>query len=214
MAREERRAAILEATAEMVAERGYAEASIDEIVERAGVSAPVLYDHFPSKQALQLALLDEHSHAIVEAVTDSVRGGGSPEERLERGIEAVFSFVASHPFSWRVIFREAPGDPEVARLHRETQAETSRVIAELLAGDAGDTFREDPDRDQAFELVAELLKTGINGLIAWWYEHREVPQERLVAIAMDVVWVGLRGLRRGERWGGRQTDRSHPQKCE
>src|SRR3712207_2406858 len=104
MAREERRAAILRAAAETVAERGYAEASIDEIAGRAGVSAPVLYDHFPSKQALQLAILNEHSRAIIEAVTEKMAQGDSAETRLELGIEAVLAFVTSHPFSWRVIF--------------------------------------------------------------------------------------------------------------
>jgi AcrR family transcriptional regulator len=203
---EERREAILRAAAEVIAARGFAEASVDEIVARAGVTTPVLYDHFPSKKALHLELLNAHSAALIRAVEAGIESAPSPAERFERAIDAVFTYVSSHEFSWRLLFRDAPADPQVAKRHRETQAQTTKTLADLLARDAADALVRDADREQGLEVIAELLKTGINGVVAWWYTHREVPRERLVGLVMDATWIGFERLRRGDRWNGRQPE--------
>lgn len=195
MTREKRRTVIARAAEELFAQHGYAEASMDAIAKRAGVTAPVIYQHFGSKAGLHLALLEERGPAILVAVAERVAATDGAEARLRAGIDAFFTFVRAHPATWRLLFRDAPADPAVAEVARRQQAQTTTAIAALLRADAGRWLERDPAPDEATEIVAELLKSGLNGLAGWWWDHPDVPRERLVEVVMDAVFTGLERLR-------------------
>ena len=195
LSREQRREVIARAAEELFAEHGYAEASMDAIAARAGVSAPVVYDHFASKAELHLALLRERGPAILAAVAERVAAQTGHEARLRAGVDAFFAFVHDHPATWRLLFRDAPADAAVAEQARRQQAQTTRALAALLRADAGVWGGADPDAEQATEIVAELLKSGLNGLAGWWWDHPDVPRERLVELVMAALWTGLERLR-------------------
>jgi AcrR family transcriptional regulator len=191
LTRAERRAEIARAAEEVFAEHGYAEASMDAIAARAGVSAPVLYDHFDSKAELHLALLRERGPAILEAVAERISTERDAEARLRAGIDAFFAFVHDHPATWRLLFRDAPTEPTVFEEARRYQAQTTAALASLLRADAGAFAKREARLEEATEVIGELLKTGLNGLAGWWWEHRDVPRERLVELVMITVWTGL-----------------------
>jgi AcrR family transcriptional regulator len=161
------------------------------------VSAPVVYDHFGSKAGLHLALLRDRGPAILAAVAGRTAAETEPEARLRAGIDAFFAFVHDHPATWRLLFRDAPADAAVAEHARRQQAETTRAIAALLRADAGAWARADPDIGEATEIVAELLKSGLNGLAGWWWDHADVPRERLVDVVMTALYTGLERTRAG-----------------
>ena len=195
LSREQRREVIARAAEELFAEHGYAEASMDAIAARAGVSAPVVYDHFASKAELHLALLRERGPAVLAAVAGRVAGEREPEARLRAGIDAFFAFVHEHPATWRLLFREAPADAAVAEQARRQQASTTSALAALLRADAGGWADREDRLEEATEIVAELLKSGLNGLAGWWWDHPDVPRERLVELVMAALWTGLERLR-------------------
>jgi AcrR family transcriptional regulator len=103
-----RRELIERAATEVFAERGYHDASTEEIARRSGVSVPVLYDHFPSKQDLHRRLLEKH-YADLRAVWRHLAGDDPPEQRLARTLNAWFSYVQTHPYAWRMLFRDSTG---------------------------------------------------------------------------------------------------------
>ena len=200
MAPAARRGVIEAAATEVFAERGYQAATIDEIARRSGVSAPVVYDHFASKADLHARLLERHLAEMRSVWAAHLPGADPPETRIPRALDAWFAYVESHPYAWRMIFRDTSGDPEVQAAHREIQAESSRGLLPLLetlpggaeiAGDGGELARE---------MVIELLRSAIAGLALWWYEHRKVPREQVVAAAMNALWLGFGRLAEGERW--------------
>ena len=188
---EQRRERIHAAASELFAARGYAATSIDQIAAAAGVTAPVIYDHAGSKRELYMDLLRAHAARLVEATT-RVDPGASMKQALRSNTAAFFAFVEEHPAAWRMLFGDPAPDAQIAALQRQIQAAATARLAEVLVGHAKRLrLAADLPRAQADEMVAELGKSALNGLAAWWWEHREVPREALVAVALDVLWTGL-----------------------
>lgn len=195
-----RREVIEAAATEVFAEHGFGAATIDEIARRSGVSAPVVYDHFASKAELHAALLERHLGEMRTVWAAHLEAEGPPEERIPRALDAWFAYVESHPYAWRMIFRDTSGDPEVQARHREIQAQSSRGLLPLLATLPGaDTIAGSRDA-VAQEMVIELMRSAIAGLALWWYDHREIPRPQVVAAAMNALWIGFGRLSQGERW--------------
>lgn len=195
-----RREVIAAAATEVFAERGYAAATIDEIARRSGVSAPVVYDHFESKAGLHAALLEHHLGEMRDVWAAHLDTEGAPQERIPRALNAWFAYVESHPYAWRMIFRDTTGDPEVQARHRAIQAQSSRGLLPLLATLPGADSIAGSQAAVAREMVIELMRSAIAGLALWWYDHREIPREQVVAAAMNALWIGFGRLSQGERW--------------
>ena len=104
MPRSERRAQLLEAAQAVFVQPGYHAAAMDDIAEQAGVSKPVLYQHFPGKLDLYLALLDEHCETLERLVREALAVGGDNEDRVERNVGAYFDFVSREGAAFRMVF--------------------------------------------------------------------------------------------------------------
>src|SRR6202020_1326999 len=125
-----RRRQLLDAALEVFVARGYHAAAMDEIADRAGVSKPVLYQHFPGKQELYLALLDESVDRLVEAVTGAIRATSDNRERGNATFAAYFGYVAEHSGTFKLVFEsDLTSDPAV----RNKLAEAERVCAQLIS---------------------------------------------------------------------------------
>src|SRR4029453_7888171 len=93
LSKEERRGVIERAAAELFAERGYRGASMDEIARRAGISAPVVYDHFASKEDLHVHLLERHYAGLREVWREHLAGDDPVQERMARAFDAWFHYL-------------------------------------------------------------------------------------------------------------------------
>jgi AcrR family transcriptional regulator len=190
-----RREVIEQAATKVFAERGYQGASIDEIARRSGVSAPVVYDHFESKLALYRRLLERHRGELLALWREHLLIDAAPDVRIPRAIDAWARYVETHPFAWKMLFRETTGDAEAAAVHCEVLAGSQAMLAPVVGGLPGGEALPD------LEMAAELIRSGLTGLALWWQDHPHVPREQIVATAMNVIWVGFERLARGERWG-------------
>ena len=132
-----RREVIEQAATELFAERGYHGASVDEIARRSGVSAPVVYDHFESKQALHTRLLERHRDQLLEVWREHLLASDPPDERIPRALDAWARYVEGHPFAWMMLFRETTGEPEVQAEHRRVQARGARLAGAAARRPAG-----------------------------------------------------------------------------
>jgi AcrR family transcriptional regulator len=165
------------------AERGYHAASIAAIARAAGISKPVVYDHFASKADLHLRLLADERDRLL-ALT-------SAPATLEEGFEAFFAYVESHPYAWRMLFRETTGDPAVAREHERILAEARVGIARQIARGAA---QGDHGARQRYELLAEGVMGVTHGLALWWQANPHVPRREIVRAATDLLVPGLARL--------------------
>jgi AcrR family transcriptional regulator len=197
-----RRALIVAAAREVFAEQGYAGASMEEIARRAGITKATLYDHFSSKQALHLWLLDRQREELNRIGREQMSGAGTLEERVARTFDAFFRYVNEQPYAWRMLFRETTGDATVAAEHRRIHAEAAVVIANLLFNNAESPFVDDDRHLELASAVGELIRGGLHAITVWWMEHPDVPRETIVALCMNVYWMGLAQLCAGPSWRG------------
>src|SRR5437762_8993805 len=102
--RHERRRQLLDAALEVFVSQGYHAAAMDDIAERAGVSKPVLYQHFPGKLELYLALLDTHCDAMIERIRSAMDATNDNRERVRGAVKAYFDFVDHEGEAFRLVF--------------------------------------------------------------------------------------------------------------
>ncbi|HEV2873773.1 MAG TPA: TetR/AcrR family transcriptional regulator [Thermoleophilaceae bacterium] len=199
---EERRAAILDSALAVFAGRGYHASSIDDIARQGGVSKALIYEHFSSKQQLYAELLEQHAGELFERLAAAMDEAGSTgAARLAVGLDAFYRFVEGHRVAWRMLFREA-NDPEMVAVLERIVAQVTGVVAALIAQDPGSRSAAGGEavREQAIEMLAQMLVGSVQSLSNWWADHQEVPRERILEMTMDYAWLGLERLSRGDRW--------------
>jgi AcrR family transcriptional regulator len=183
-----RRRQLLGAAQEVFVAHGYHAAAMDDIAERAGVSKPVLYQHFPSKLELYLALLDEHSEDLTRKVRAALASTTDNRLRVAACVEAYFDFVDGDGEAYRLVFEsDLRNDPAVrGRMERMTQ-ECVDAITESISHDTGFDERD-----------AKLLAAGLTGMAEvaarWWLAAEgSVPRERAVELLVGLSWRGISG---------------------
>lgn len=189
--RSARRAQLLAAAQEIFVKQGYHAALMDDIAEHAGVSKPVLYQHFPSKLDLYLALLDAHVTDLVGRVREALESTTDNKARVRSAIATYFDFVDSEGAAYRLVFEsDLRNEPAVREKVEHALESCVEAIAATIATDTGVEATE-----------ARLLSVGLAGLAEvsarWWLASGEsVPKERAVELLFSLAW---RGLSRGPR---------------
>jgi AcrR family transcriptional regulator len=200
MTAEARRELIEQAASELFAERGYHGASIDEIARRSGVSPPVVYDHFDSKLALHRHLIDRHYAELRQVWRDNLPGDEPQQERIARSFDAWFAYIESHPFAARMLFRDTTGDPDVEAGRREVAAQSREAIRPLMGEEPGTENIAGGGDVESLDMAWEVVRAVLQGLALWWSEHPQVPRERIVATAMNSIWLGYERVLGGVQW--------------
>ena len=191
--RHERRRQLLDAALELFVTRGYHAAAMDEIAERAGVSKPVLYQHFPGKLELYLALLDESVDTLVDKVRDALKSNQENKQRVAATFGAYFEYVGGQGQAYRLVFESDLGnEPAVrARLDRG-QSECAAMVSQVVREDAGISDDE-----------AHLLSVGMVGMAQttarYWLTSRDrIPREAAEQLVARLAWRGISGWPRTE----------------
>jgi AcrR family transcriptional regulator len=189
----QRRALIERAAVEVFAAQGFAGASLEEIAARAGVTKPLLYRHFASKLELYARLLESETNDLLAAVGAAATAHSDSQARLGSGIEAFFAHVEQRPFARRLLFRDPEAHGEAAAAHDRVQDRMTQTLASVL-GSNPRLLARDPQRELTIELFAQLLKTALNGVAAWWLAHPDTPRQTIVERTLQLLAPGLREL--------------------
>lgn len=182
----ERRAKIIEAAIVAFARDGYDVTRMDDIAARARITKPVLYDHFSSKQALFLAVLQSIRDGLIARGKSIVKDDGDTEQKFRRAVDAFLEFVEQEPDAARVLLTVPAADPVAAKVAREVQAGASAGIAALLAQAMPGRA---PWQSQA---TAAFLKEGLHAVAAWWLDHPGPGRDEIVDVVLKAGWPGLR----------------------
>ncbi|MBW0101729.1 TetR/AcrR family transcriptional regulator [Pseudonocardia sp. KRD291] len=191
LSRGARRAQLLLAARDVFAAQGYHAAAMDDIAERAGVSKPVLYQHFPGKLELYQALLTTYAEELVERVSGAIEKTSDNRARVNAAVAAYFDFVAGEGKAYRLVFEsDLRGDPEAAALVENALARCIDTIADAVTDDAG------LDRDRARLLAVGLVGLSQVGAQYWLDSEQRVPRDEAVGLMSSLAWRGIAGFPR------------------
>ncbi|HVF19470.1 MAG TPA: TetR/AcrR family transcriptional regulator [Mycobacteriales bacterium] len=185
MTGQQRRVQLLDVGRAQFAERGFEATSIEQIAERAGVSKPVIYEHFGGKEGLYAVVVDREMQRLITRVTGAL-DGGHPRVLLEQAAGALLTYIEDETDGFRILVRDSP------------VASTSGTFASLI-GDIASQVE--------YILVAEFKARGFDpknapmysqalvGMVAlvgqWWLEARKPKRDEVVAHLVNLAWNGL-----------------------
>jgi AcrR family transcriptional regulator len=200
-----RRRQLFEVALSLFAEHGYASTTMDDIAEAAGVTKPLVYQHFESKRALYLELMDVFSSELVTRIVKATANAEGPRQQVELGFAAYFELMVGNEQAFRLLYgRDAPDDPELGAALRRVEETLAKAIDPLI--DAG----LDPEHRL---LLAHAVVGMSEGASRYWLDARKdrrhpeghlagaEPSDqdeatRLATRLADFAWAGLRQVHR------------------
>ena len=189
MPRNARRAQLLESALEVFVAQGYHAAAMDDIADRAGVSKPVLYQHFPGKLELYVALLDQSCDTIIDATNRALESTQDNKQRVAATMQVFYDYVANAHGAFRLVFEsDLTNEPAVrARVERVT-SECSAKIAEVISEDTG------LSDEQSRLLAVSLVGMAQVSARYWLAEAGTIGQQDAAHLVSSLAWRGIRGF--------------------
>jgi AcrR family transcriptional regulator len=187
--RDERRAQLLSAALESFTTSGYHAASMDEIAERANVSKPVLYQHFPSKLDLYLAVLDLHIDSLVFGIQKAIASTRENKNRVTATIDAYFGFIEGEGEAFRLLFEsDMSVEPQVReRLERMTY-DCAVAVSAVISVDTG------LPKDEAMILAIGLIGCAQISARHWLEKGGKIDRSQASALVSSLMWRGISGF--------------------
>jgi len=183
-----RRRQLLGAAQEIFVAQGYHAAAMDDIADRAGVSKPVLYQHFPGKLDLYLALLDESADELVAIVRDALSSTTDNKQRVPATFRAFFDYVGTSGQAFRLVFEsDLSNEPAVRDRLDRTMQECAEMVSQFIHSDAG-----------LGEAEAQLLGMALVGMAQvssryWLSTDRAIPKDAAEQLLSRLAWRGISG---------------------
>jgi len=188
MTGKERREQLLDVGRGLFAERGFEATSIEEIASRAGVSKPVVYEHFGGKEGLYAVVVDREMQALLDRVTGALTGG-HPKELLEQAALALLVYIEEQTDGFRILVRDSPvvsASGNFSSLLNDIASQVEYVLAAEF-------------KSRGFETkLAGLYSQALVGMVAltgqWWLEARKPKRDEVAAHLVNLAWNGLSHL--------------------
>ena len=185
----ERREQLLDVGRALFAEKGFEATSIEEIASRAGVSKPVVYEHFGGKEGLYDAVVDGEMRQLLERFQTALSSGGHPRELLERAALVLLDYIEDDTDGFRVLTRDAPltsGTGTFSSLIGEVARKVEHILGDQFAGRGFDPQ------------LAELYSQALVGMVAlvgqWWLDTRSPGKREVAAHLVNLAYNGLSHL--------------------
>lgn len=184
----ERREQLLDIGRELFAERGFDGTSIEEIAARAGVSKPVVYEHFGGKEGIYAVVVDRETQQLLEMVNGALSGGHA-RELLEQAALALLDYVEQHSDGFRILVRDSPvasGGGNFASIISDIAGQVEHILGQEFKARGYDA-KHAPMYSQM--LVGMVALTG-----QWWLDERKPARREVAAHLVNLAWNGLSHL--------------------
>ena len=188
MSGKDRREQLLGVGRSLFAEKGFEGTSVEEIAATAGVSKPVVYEHFGGKEGLYAVVVDREMSALLDGITSSLTNNRS-RVRVERVALALLTYVEERTDGFRILIRDSPASIASGTYSSLLNDAVSQVASIL----AGDFSRRGLDPELA-PLYAQALVGSVSMTAQWWLDTREPKKEVVAAHLVNLCWNGLMHL--------------------
>jgi AcrR family transcriptional regulator len=189
MTGKERREQLLDIGRSLFAEKGFDATSVEEIAQRAGVSKPVVYEHFGGKEGLYAVVVDREMRALLDSITGALTSQGHPRELLERAAFALLDYVESSTDGFRILVRDSP------------VAQSTGTFASLISDAASQVehIMVNQFKKRGFDpKFAPMYAQMLVGMVAltgqWWLDARNPKKADVAAHLVNLAWNGLGNL--------------------
>ncbi|WP_408618997.1 TetR/AcrR family transcriptional regulator [Jiangella endophytica] len=189
MTGKQRREQLLDVGRALFAERGYDGTSIEEISARAGVSKPVVYEHFGGKEGLYAVVVDREMELLLDRITTALGSAAHPRVILERAALALLDYIEMSTDGFRILVRDSPvahSTGGFASLISDAASQVEHILAAQFKA-RGFATKHAPMYAQM--LVGMVALTG-----QWWLEVRSPKKADVAAHLVNLAWNGLSGL--------------------
>jgi AcrR family transcriptional regulator len=179
---------LVELGEQLFAERGFAKASMDELARRAGVTKPVIYELFGSKEGLFRACLEGLALRLAEEIAAAARGADTaagqpdPEARLRAGGLAFLRFATENRVAYELLYEGRFSDAAVS-VRRRQAALILELMREMAPADVD---------SQELEVAANAVNSAYEGVAHWMWDHPEADVEQLADWTVELLLPGLR----------------------
>jgi AcrR family transcriptional regulator len=188
MAAGERREQLITIARGVFAERGYDGAAIEEVAARAGVSKPVVYEHFGGKEGLYAVVVDRDVTLLLTMMREALTEGSS-RQLLEQAATAFLDFIDQNPDGFRILVRDSPIGAQGASFQSIIGDVATRVEGILVA-----EFKKRGFDPKQAPMYAQMLVGMIGTTGQWWLDTRRPSKQVVVANVVNLAWNGLSGL--------------------
>ena len=185
MTGQERREQLLDVGRSLFAEKGFEAVSVEEIAAKAGVSKPVVYEHFGGKEGLYAVLVDREMNDLLVSISDALTAG-TARALLEQAGMALFDYIDSNPEAFRILVRDSPVS--------QSSGSFASLIVDIAAQVEHLLAREFDSHDISTKYAA-VYSQALVGMVAltgqWWLDVRKPGKEDVVAHLVNLAWNGL-----------------------
>jgi AcrR family transcriptional regulator len=188
MSSQERREQLVGVARSVFAEKGYVSASIEEIAERAGVSKPVVYQHFGGKEGVYAVVVDREVRFLTASLVAAFEYK-HPRRIAEAAADSFLGYIEEHEDGFRVLVRDAPNGTTGGSF-ASVIADVARRAEKLLVEEFSDRGFD----DHTAPMYALMLVGAVALIGEWWLNNRAQSREVVAAHVVNLLWNGLRGL--------------------
>jgi AcrR family transcriptional regulator len=193
MSGKERREQLLDVGRSLFAERGFEATSTEEIAARAGVSKPIVYEHFGGKEGLYAVVIDREMQRLLDLFTSALTAG-HPRELLEQAALALLTYIEDESDGFRILVRDSPvasSSGTFSSLLNDIASQVEYILAREF-------------KARGFEAkLAGLYSQALVGMVAltgqWWLEARKPKRDEVAAHLVNLAWNGLSHLEQKPR---------------
>ena len=185
MSGQERREQLLDVGRKLFAEKGFEVVSVEEIAAKAGVSKPVVYEHFGGKEGLYAVVVDREMNHLLDSVSEALTAGNA-RALLEQAGLALFDYIDVYPDGFRILVRDSPVSQQTGSF-ASLIVDVAAQVEHLLAAE----FNAHKINPRLAPMYSQMLVGMVALTGQWWLDVRKPKKEEVVAHLVNLAWNGL-----------------------
>ena len=193
MTGQQRREQLLNVGRKLFAEKGFEAVTVEEIAAKAGVSKPVVYEHFGGKEGLYAVVVDRETNYLLDSISEALIGsrndGASARGLVEQAGLALFNYIDSNPQGFGILVRDSPVTTQTGSF-ASLMVDIATQVEDVLAAE----FKSHGINDKYAPMYSQMLVGMVAFTGQWWLDVRKPKKEEVVAHLVNLAWNGLRDL--------------------